>query len=201
MSLKPFHYSDQLEAGCDEAGRGCLAGPVIAAAVILPYDFKAPLLNDSKELTPHEREELARDIKSRAMTYAYGFQSPGLIDQYNILQASLRAMDFAVRKLTPQPEFLLIDGKHYLKDSYLPYECIIKGDGKYKSIAAASILAKTLRDQIMEELDLHYPSYNWKSNKGYPTPEHKQGLQLKGVTKYHRKTYKAIRALAQQKIF
>lgn len=201
MQLKTCYNDRGIEAGCDEAGRGCLAGPVVAAAVILPRDLQIPLINDSKQLTAGDREEMEPVIREKAIAYAYGIQSAQRIDQINILQASLHAMDYAVKKLSQTPDFLLIDGKHYLKNSHLPYECITGGDGKYASIAAASVLAKTLRDRIMQHLHIRYPQYGWSGNKGYPTPAHKEALREFGISPYHRKTYKTIRELSQTRLF
>jgi ribonuclease HII len=184
-------FQDQLtEAGCDEAGRGCFAGPVFASAVILSRDFFHPLLNDSKQLTKDERNELRLVIEKEAISFAVASISHEEIDRINILQASIKAMHISVNQLKPAPQLLLIDGNYFVKYKRLPHRCIIKGDGLYASIAAASILAKTYRDEYMTKLHEEFPHYNWASNKGYGTPEHRKALDQYGVCKYHRKTWR-----------
>lgn len=188
--LSPF-YQDQLtEAGCDEAGRGCFAGPVFASAVILSKDFFHPLLNDSKQLTEDERNELRIVIEKEAISFAVTSISHEEIDRINILQASIKAMHISVNQLKPKPQLLLIDGNYFVKYKRLPHRCIIKGDGIYASIAAASILAKTYRDEYMKKLHEEFPHYNWASNKGYGTPEHRKALDEYGICKYHRKSWR-----------
>lgn len=178
-----------IEAGCDEAGRGCLAGPVFAAAVILPKDYSNELLNDSKKLNKKNRDELRTVIEKESFAWAVAQYSPEEIDKVNILNASFYAMHRAIKKLKEKPELLLIDGNRFKPCLDIPYECIIKGDGKFMSIAAASILAKTHRDEFMEKAHLKYPQYAWNKNKGYPTLEHKQAIQMYGLTNLHRKTF------------
>jgi ribonuclease HII len=184
------HYQTELiEAGCDEAGRGCYAGPVCAAAVILPVGFYHPLLNDSKQLTAEERNELKPFIKANAIAYAVAMVDHEEIDRINILRASFKAMHMAVDKLRKRPSLLLIDGNRFTPYKKLRHECIIKGDGIYASIAAASVLAKTHRDAYMKQLHREFPHYNWKSNKGYGTPEHRNAILEHGLCKYHRKSF------------
>ena len=178
----------RLEAGLDEAGRGCLAGPVVAAAVILPEDFSHPKLNDSKQLSHKVRLELREVIQEQAIAWSVGICSHERIDQINILWASFEAMHEAVAGLAPQPEFLLIDGNRF-KPHAIPHACMVKGDSRFLNIAAASILAKTYRDDIMEELHETWPHYNWKKNKGYPTKEHREGIRLHGLSPYHRLSF------------
>lgn len=178
-----------LEAGCDEAGRGCLAGPVVAAAVILPPDYKNPLLNDSKQLTKAIREQLRGEILRDAIGWAVAEVDAATIDKINILQASFLAMHKALAKLKHKPELILVDGNRFKPYRNVPHECIIKGDGIYASIAAASILAKTTRDRRMERLATRYPGYGWATNMGYPTMEHRQGIRDLGITAYHRKSF------------
>jgi ribonuclease HII len=187
--LKAYHYADLLEAGCDEAGRGCFAGPVFAAAVVLPRDFYHPLLNDSKQVMPEIRIELRTYIESHALDYAVEQVSNEEIDEINILKASFKAMHLAIQKLKNQPEFLLIDGHMFYKYKKIPHQCVIKGDGIYASIAAASILAKTYRDEYMRRLHYEYPHYGWFNNKGYGTPEHRNGIAIHGLCPYHRKSF------------
>ena len=188
--LNPF-YQDQLtEAGCDEAGRGCYAGPVFASAVILPKGFFHPVLNDSKQLTEEERDELRIVIEKEAICFAVASISHREIDRINILQASVKAMHVSVSRLKLQPELLLIDGNYFRKYKRIPHRCIIKGDATYASIAAASILAKTYRDEYMKKLHEEFPHYNWASNKGYGTPEHRKALEEHGMCKYHRKSWR-----------
>ena len=183
------HYSDCVEAGCDEAGRGCLAGPVVAAAVILKKDKDYPELNDSKQLTEKKRMLLRELVLQEALTYGIGIVSPQEIDKINILNASFLAMHRALDQLTLQPELLLIDGNRFNPYKKVKHVCIVGGDAKYQSIAAASILAKTTRDMLMKEYDAQYPQYNWKKNNGYPTLEHKQAIADYGTTPLHRMTF------------
>ena len=183
------HYSDLVEAGCDEAGRGCLAGPVVAAAVILNKDKDYPELNDSKQLTERKRMLLRDLVMQEALSYGIGIVSPQEIDKINILNASFLAMHRALDQLKIQPELLLIDGNRFNPYKKIKHVCIVGGDAKYQSIAAASILAKTTRDLMMEEYDEQYPQYNWKKNKGYPTLEHKQAIADYGTTPLHRMTF------------
>jgi ribonuclease HII len=187
--LTPFFQEKLIEAGCDEAGRGCYAGPVFAAAVILPKDFYHPTLNDSKLLSPAERHELKFFIKENAIAYAVAMVDNDEIDQINILRASFKAMHLALDKLRKRPSFLLIDGNRFISYKKLKHECIIQGDGKYASIAAASILAKTHRDAYMKQLHKEFPHYNWKQNKGYGTEEHRSAIDMHGICKYHRKSF------------
>jgi ribonuclease HII len=187
--LKSFHHLHLREAGCDEAGRGCFAGPVFAAAVILPKDFHHPLLNDSKQVNPEVRIELRSFIESHALEWAVEQVSNDEIDEINILKASFKAMHLALKKLKIQPEFLLIDGHMFYKYKTIPHQCVIRGDGIYASIAAASILAKTYRDDYMQHLHTEYPQYNWFNNKGYGTAEHRRGIEMHGLCPYHRKSF------------
>lgn len=186
--LEPFFRSGQLEAGCDEAGRGCLAGPVVAAAVILPGGFEHEWLNDSKQLTEKKRQLLRPIIEREAIAWAVSYVDHVQIDQINILNASFLAMHQAVDQLAVRPEFLLIDGNRF-KQHEIPHACFIKGDGRYRSIAAASILAKTHRDDFMEALHNDYPHFNWKQNKGYPTIEHRSAVEQFGFSPFHRLTF------------
>ncbi|GAP73180.1 ribonuclease HII [Candidatus Symbiothrix dinenymphae] len=178
-----------IEAGCDEAGRGCLAGAVFAAAVILPPDFRCALLNDSKQLSEKQRDTLRPLIEREAVCWAVATVSPQEIDEINILNASIRAMHRAVDQLTTRPQHLLIDGNRFHPYPNIPHTTIIKGDGKYMSIAAASILAKTHRDEYMQRLHKEYPQYNWNKNKAYPTLKHRQSIEAFGVTEYHRMSF------------
>jgi ribonuclease HII len=187
--LKAFHHADLREAGCDEAGRGCYAGPVFAAAVILPKDFYHPQLNDSKLVDPDTRFELRKYILEHALDYAVEQVSNLEIDEINILKASFKAMHLAIQKLRKQPQFLLIDGHMFYKYKRVPHQCVIRGDGIYASIAAASILAKTYRDEYMQRLHYEYPHYGWFNNKGYGTPEHRKGIEAHGLCPYHRKSF------------
>ncbi|OQX78840.1 MAG: ribonuclease HII [Bacteroidetes bacterium 4484_249] len=188
--LKPYHTEDLIEAGCDEAGRGCLAGPVFASAVILPKDFKNDLLNDSKKLTHSQRLFLRDIILKQAVSWAVAGVDNNKIDEINILNASILAMHHAVDKLSVTPQFLLIDGNRFKDYKQIPHQCFVKGDGRYLSIAAASILAKTYRDEFMEKAHLEFPEYKWNKNKGYPTPEHKRAISSNGITPYHRKSFR-----------
>ena len=191
MSLAPF-FTTFNEAGCDEAGRGCLAGPVVAAAVILPKDFKNELLNDSKKISEKNRNKLRLIIEAEATSWGIGFVSPNEIDKINILQASFLAMHRAIDQLKAKPKHLVIDGNKFNPYRKIPHTCIIKGDGKYMNIAAASILAKTHRDELMYNIHERFPHYNWKKNKGYPTKEHRQAISTHGTSPHHRMTFKLI---------
>ena len=190
--LKAYHHYHLREAGCDEAGRGCFAGPVFAAAVVLPRDFYYPQLNDSKLVVPEIRIELRAYIEKHAVDYAVEQVSNEEIDEINILKASFKAMHLAIKKLKKQPEFLLIDGHMFYKYKKIPHHCVIKGDGIYASIAAASILAKTYRDECMRLLHYEYPYYGWFNNKGYGTPEHRNGIASHGLCPYHRKSFNIL---------
>ena len=189
--LKHFP-SDKMIGGCDEAGRGCLAGPVVAAAVILPKEFKNIILNDSKVLSKKKRDLLRPIIEKQAITWAIGIVSPAEIDKINILNASFLAMHRAIENLAFKAELLIIDGNRFNPYPKIPHECIIKGDGKFMSIAAASVLAKNYRDDIMKELDLQFPEYHWKKNKGYPTKQHRKAIAEIGTNKHHRKTFQLL---------
>jgi ribonuclease HII len=192
--LQAFFRKGTIEAGCDEAGRGCLAGPVVAAAVILPADFSNEVLTDSKKLTDVERNSLRPIIEKQALAYAVGVIGPEIIDEINILNASYRAMQAAIDELSLLPELLLIDGNRYKPHNDIPYECIIKGDGKIMSIAAASILAKTYRDDLMKNYSEQYPGYGWETNFGYPTIKHRQAIRDIGITPLHRKSFQLLPA-------
>jgi len=191
-NLLPFLQADRLEAGCDEAGRGCLAGPVVAAAVILPQNFSHFLLDDSKKLTEKTRDILRQVIEKEAVAYSVAQVGPQKIDEINILNASILAMHLAIKKLSVKPEFLLIDGHRFHPYDEIPFSCEIKGDGRYASIAAASVLAKTFRDDYMKLLDQQYPDYAWASNKGYPTLGHRKGIYEKGITNHHRLSFRLL---------
>jgi ribonuclease HII len=188
--LKSYLYHNLTEAGCDEAGRGCLAGPVVAAAVILPKNYRHPVLNDSKKLTAKQRESLKEEIMNSAIAWKVAFVDNNEIDKINILRASIKAMHLAVEGLEKEPEFLLIDGNRFYPYKNIKHKTIIKGDGKYFSIAAASVLAKTFRDEYMEKIHNEFPQYQWNENKGYPTPFHKAAIIRYGVTPYHRKSFR-----------
>lgn len=190
--LLPFYKENQIEAGCDEAGRGCLAGPVFAAAVILPIDFCNDLLNDSKQLTEKQRYMLRPIIEEQAIAWAVGIVSAKEIDKINILNASFLAMHRAVDQLTVRPNFLIIDGNRFRPYDKIPHQCIVKGDGKYMSIAAASVLAKTYRDDYMNSIDKDYPMYLWKQNKGYPTKAHRDAIKSFGPCEHHRMSFTLI---------
>ena len=192
MALKAAYNPALIEAGCDEAGRGCLAGPVYAAAVVLPPNFDAPLLNDSKKLTVRRRNELRETITQQALAYAVGLVGNEEIDELNIFRSSILAMHRAIKKLALRPQHLLIDGKFFHPYEDIPHQCIVKGDGKYLSIAAASVLAKTYRDEHMEKLHEQYPDYQWKRNKGYPTRQHREAILRKGISPYHRKSFRLL---------
>ena len=190
--LKSHYYSNLIEAGCDEAGRGCLAGSVFAAAVILPSDYDNHVLNDSKQLTRKKRNELREVIMQAAVAWAVGEVSPQEIDEINILRASFLAMHRALDQLKVRPQAIIVDGNRFTPYHDIPYTTIVKGDAKYQSIAAASILAKTFRDDYMDRLAEEYPQYHWESNMGYPTREHRAAIQQYGVTPYHRRSYNLL---------
>ena len=190
--LLPFYHKDVIEAGCDEAGRGCLAGPVYAAAVILPKDFQSDMLTDSKQLSEKKRYALREVIEREAIAWAVGIVSNEEIDRINILRASILAMHRALDGLKVRPEEIIVDGNRFKPYNDLPYTTIVKGDGKYMSIAAASILAKTYRDDCMKRLNDEFPAYHWDSNKGYPAPAHRQAIREHGTTPYHRLTFNLL---------
>ena len=189
--LKPFFHS-QIEAGTDEAGRGCLAGPVTAAAIILKADFEDDTLNDSKMLSAKKRDSLRPLLEDAALTYAVAHVYPETIDKINILNASIKAMHLALDDLSLPPEFILVDGNKFTPYRKIPHNCIVKGDRKYMHIAAASVLAKTARDAYMAGIHEEYPMYNWKRNKGYPTVEHREAIKKYGPTPYHRKSFRLL---------
>ena len=190
--LKNNYYIGKIEAGCDEAGRGCLAGSVYAAAVILPDDYQNDLLNDSKQLTEKRRYQLREIIERDAVAWAVGIVTPEEIDKINILNASILAMHRALDQLKVRPEAIIVDGNRFKPYNKIPHTTIVKGDGKYLSIAAASILAKTYRDDYMNRLAEEYPQYDWRSNKGYPTKKHRDAIRQFGITPYHRKSYNLL---------
>ena len=192
MNLLPYFDSELREAGVDEAGRGCLAGPVFAAAVILPKDFDNDILNDSKLLTEKKRLILRDIIQKQAISWGVGFATEKEIDIHNIANASYIAMDRAIEMLNLVPEILIIDGKYFKSTRHIPYKCIIKGDSKYAPIAAASILAKTYRDDYMQNLTIQYPDYHWDINKGYPTKAHRKAIHIYGACEHHRKSFKLL---------
>ncbi len=193
MSLLLSYFREGvLEAGCDEAGRGCLAGPVFAAAVILPPDFKNDILNDSKMLSEKQRYDLRPLIEKEALAWAVEAVSNDEIDEVNILNASFLAMNKAIQKLKIEPGHLLIDGNRFRAQTKIPFTCMVKGDSRFYSIAAASVLAKTYRDDFMEKIHGEFPEYNWKKNKGYPTKKHRDAIRKFGVTRYHRKTFRLL---------
>lgn len=200
-TLLPFYDETLMEAGCDEAGRGCLAGPVFAAAVILPKDFAHPLLNDSKQLSEKQRYAAREVVESSALSWAVARVEPQEIDEINILNASFLAMHRALDQLTLRPESLLIDGNRFKPYRDLPFHCMIKGDGRFLSIAAASILAKTYRDDLMRQLHNEHPHYAWDRNKGYPTVAHRKAIQLHGATIYHRRSFRLLPDAVQGKLF
>lgn len=187
--LASKYKANCLEAGCDEAGRGCLAGPVVAAAVILPENFSNELLNDSKQLSEKQRENLRPIIEQEALAWAVAFVDNHEIDRINILNASILAMHRALDQLATRPEHIIVDGNRFKTYQEIPHLCIVKGDGKYMSIAAASVLAKTHRDEYMRRLHAQFPVYNWGKNKGYPTREHRRGIEQYGTTDYHRLSF------------
>jgi ribonuclease HII len=189
VMLKSYLYKNLIEAGCDEAGRGCLAGPVVAAAVILPKKYKHPVMNDSKQLSSKKRSSLRDEIISSAIDWKVAFIDSREIDELNILRASIKAMHVAISGLKNEPEFLLIDGNRFYAYKNLKHQTIIKGDGLYFSIAAASILAKTFRDEYMEKIHSEFPAYNWARNKGYPTLDHRNAIMKYGISPYHRKSF------------
>ena len=191
-SLKTYFQQELTEAGCDEAGRGCYAGPVFAAAVILPEDFYHPLLNDSKQVKEKQRNELRKVIEENAIAFGVGMVSHTEIDQINILKASFKAMHLAIDQLKIKPQFLLIDGNRFIPYKKIKHQCIVKGDAIYASIAAASILAKTYRDDWMMNLHNEFPQYNWKKNKGYGTAEHRKAIEEFGLCQYHRKSFNIL---------
>ena len=190
--LKNNYFDGKIEAGCDEAGRGCLAGSVFAAAVILPPDYQNELLNDSKQLTEKRRYALREVIERDAVAWAVGIVTPEEIDHINILNASILAMHRALDQLSVRPEAVIVDGNRFKPYGALPYATIVKGDGQYLSIAAASILAKTYRDDYMNKLDNEYPQYDWHGNKGYPTKNHREAIRLHGATPYHRRSFNLL---------
>ncbi len=189
--LKPYLEKDRIEAGCDEAGRGCLAGPVFAAAVILPERFRCPGLNDSKQMSAEQRQQLRLIIEEKALAWAVAQIDARVIDRINILRAAIQAMHNAVRDLNIRPDALLIDGNRFYPYEDIPHYCVIKGDGRFRSIAAASILAKTYRDDWMQNLHSAFPNYGWDQNKGYPTEYHRQAISIHGLTPEHRRTFKS----------
>lgn len=192
MGLLPYMETGRLEAGCDEVGRGCLAGPVVAAAVILPEDFDDPGLDDSKKLPERKRKKFAEVIRENALAFAVAEIPPARIDEINILNASFEAMHHALDQLPIVPSHLLIDGNRFSPYADIPFSCVIKGDSKYLSIAAASILAKTYRDDLMAKLHNFHPYYGWDTNVGYPTAKHRKGIAEHGVTKYHRRSFNLL---------
>ena len=200
MTLKPFLEANRIEAGCDEVGRGCLAGPVVAAAVILPTNYSNQWINDSKKLGKKQREDLIEEIKDKALAWKIAEATVEEIDKINILNASFLAMTRAVKGLTLLPEHLLIDGNRFKSDLKIPFTCVIKGDGKYASIAAASILAKVHRDKFMEDLAEKFPHYAWEKNAGYPTQAHRKGIQNEGPCLWHRKSFQLLPRQLQLKL-
>ena len=191
MLLKKFSPF-KIECGTDEAGRGCLAGPVTAAAVVLPDQFESELINDSKQITERMRQQLKKIIEEQALSFAVTHLEPRVVDEINILNASIQAMQESIKKLNPTPEFIIVDGNRFKPVNNIPHTCIIKGDSKYLTIAAASILAKTYRDEYMNRIHEEFPMYNWKQNKGYPTKEHREAIRKYGTTKYHRMSFKLL---------
>ena len=190
LLLKFSDYS--IETGTDEAGRGCLAGPVTAAAVILPSNFENKILNDSKQLSEKSREQLKPIIEEQAISFAVTHLEPLVIDEINILNASIKAMQESILKLDPKPEYIIVDGNRFKPVLDIPHSCIVKGDAKFMSIAAASVLAKTYRDEYMNRIHEEFPMYNWKQNKGYPTQEHREAIRKYGITKYHRMSFRLL---------
>jgi ribonuclease HII len=199
--LKPCFIEGIIEAGCDEAGRGCIAGPVVAASVILPVDFSHKLLNDSKLLSEKQRNVLEPYIIEKAISFGIGVVDEREIEEINILNASILAMHRAIAELTIVPEHILVDGNRFLSYKNIKHCCIVKGDSKFQSIAAASILAKNHRDRIMDELDGIFPNYRWKKNKGYPTIEHREAILKSGVSSHHRRTFNLLGSSSQLKLF
>jgi len=190
LNLRYTEY--KFECGTDEAGRGCLAGPVTAAAILLPDDFEMDLLNDSKKLSEKTREKLKPILEEKAVSFAVTHIEPKIIDEINILNASIRAMQECILKLIPTPSYIIVDGNRFKPLNNIPYSTIIKGDSKYMSIAAASVLAKTYRDEYMDKIHEEFPIYNWKQNKGYPTKEHREAIRKYGITKYHRISFRLL---------
>lgn len=190
LNLKFSNF--EIECGTDEAGRGCLAGPVTAAAIILPDDFKLDVLNDSKQLSEKVRQKLKPLIEEKAIDFAVTHLEPKIIDEINILNASIKAMQASIVQLNPQPGYIIVDGNRFKPVKNIPFSTIIKGDSKYMSIAAASVLAKTYRDEYMERIHEEFPMYNWKKNKGYPTVEHREAIRKYGTTKYHRMSFRLL---------
>ena len=190
LALKYSNF--KWEAGTDEAGRGCLAGPVTAAAVILPENFNLDLLNDSKQLSEKIREKLKPQIEELALSFAFTHLEPKIIDEINILNASIKAMQLSICKLNPIPQYIIVDGNRFKPINNIPFSTIVKGDGKYLSIAAASVLAKTYRDEYMDKIHEEFPMYNWKKNKGYPTAEHREAIRKYGPCKYHRMSFRLL---------
>lgn len=199
--LQNFFDARYLEAGCDEAGRGCLAGPVVAAAVILPKDIDHPLLNDSKQLSERQRNEARLIVEEQAIAWAVGFVDAAEIDQINILQASFLAMHRALDQLSQRPELLLIDGNRFRAYGHIPHQCIVKGDAKFTAIAAASILAKTYRDDYMTHLHTQHPHYGWDQNKGYPTEVHRAAIAAHGACSHHRQSFRLLPDQLQGRLF
>lgn len=192
MMLKSSFSGNKIEAGCDEVGRGCLAGPVVVAAVILPLDYKHKFLTDSKQLSKSKREAIRIDILNDAIAYAVSEIHNEEVDKINVLKASLVGMHRALDQLLTKPELILVDGNKFIPYANIPHQCIIKGDGKYLSIAAASILAKTHRDNLMEKISISHPEYGWERNVGYPTKEHRAAIEKYGITPYHRKSFRLL---------
>ena len=190
--LKSNFSNLYFEAGTDEAGRGCLAGPVTAAAIILPENFQNEVLNDSKQLSEKKRDFLKPIIENEAISFAVTHLEPAIIDEINILNASIKAMQESILKLIPLPIYIIVDGNRFKPVGEIPHSCIVKGDSKYMSIAAASVLAKTYRDEYMNKIHEEFPMYNWKQNKGYPTKEHREAIKKYGITKYHRLTFRLL---------
>jgi ribonuclease HII len=189
--LQKYMQPNRIEVGCDEAGRGCLAGPVFAAAVILPDNFDCPQLNDSKQLSEKQRKQLREIIEQNALSFAVETCTPEEIDEINILWASVKAMHRAIAKLSTVPEHILVDGNRFRPFDNIPHTCVVKGDGKFLSIAAASVLAKTYRDDYMTQLHNEFPVYDWAKNKGYPTKTHREAIKNYGITEYHRKSFRS----------
>lgn len=199
--LLSCHHANLTEAGCDEAGRGCLAGPVFAAAVILPSDYFHPVLNDSKQLPEKQRDALRKEIESEAIAWAVAEVSAAEIDRINILKASILGMHRALDELRTRPEFILVDGNKFYPYQKIPHWCVVKGDSKYASIAAASILAKTWRDEAMCRLHREFPEYNWAENKGYPTQAHREAIRAYGVSPWHRRSFRLLPEGEQTRLF
>jgi len=196
-----FYDSEKIEVGLDEAGRGCLAGPVVAAAVILPKDFHHPKLNDSKKVSASDREELRRYIEKVAIDFSVGIKDHAYIDQYNILKSSFHAMHDALDQMKTKYDIILVDGNKFIPYGNTPHHCMIKGDGRFLAIAAASILAKTYRDEIMDQLHDQFPQYQWKKNKGYPTLQHRAAIREHGPSPYHRLSFTLLKEPSQGTLF